>query len=430
MSSEVRFSLANKQQLIAQFLKVRQHSEIYCQPLEIEDYGLQAIADTSPVKWHLAHTSWFFETFILKTTEINFIPFNKHYEYLFNSYYNGVGEQFLRAKRSLLSRPTVKEVYEYRANINTRIVKLIESFDQVPDEVASLLILGINHEQQHQELFFTDLLYNWYQNPLLPSYQAQTADKINQGRSPQIAPIKWIAYPEQMTTLGVNNTDKFFVFDNETPQHKVYLQAFEIADRLVTNADFLQFIEANGYVSSDYWLSDGWTTVKSNGWKCPLYWFKRDGDWYQYGLNGVQPLNLGAPVSHVSAYEADAFARWSNARLPTEAEWEHVASKFEIKGNFVESGRLQTEKNEQPLEVKQLYGDVWEWTSTAYGPHPGFNPAKGAVGEYNGKFMCNQQVLKGGSCVTSSEHIRSSYRNFFYPDARWQFSGIRLARDL
>ncbi len=430
MSSEIRLSLANKQQLLAQFLKVRQHSETYCQPLEIEDYGLQAIADTSPAKWHLAHTSWFFETFILKTNEQKFIPFNKHYEYLFNSYYNGVGEQFLRAKRSLLSRPTVKEVYEYRSNINSRILKLIESFEQVPDDIASLLILGINHEQQHQELFFTDLLYNWYQNPLLPSYQTQVAEKIYQDKSQQVNPIKWIAYAEQLSTLGVNDMNNGFVFDNETPQHKVYLQAFEIADRLVTNADYLQFIEANGYSLPDYWLSDGWATVKSQAWKCPLYWFKRDGAWYQYGLNGVQPLNLDAPVSHVSAYEADAFARWSNARLPTEAEWEHVASKFPIRGNLVESGCLQPKLCEQSFEVKQLFGDVWEWTSTAYGPHPGFNPAKGAVGEYNGKFMCNQQVLKGGSCVTSSEHIRSSYRNFFYPDARWQFSGIRLARDL
>ncbi len=409
--------------LIEKFLLVRQSSEDFCKPLEIEDYGLQAIAETSPAKWHLAHTSWFFETFILKSYEKGFKHFNNKFSYLFNSYYNGIGEQFLRSKRGLLSRPTVKEVFQYRNNVTQRIIDVLNNGDVAQTELCDLIILGINHEQQHQELFFTDLLFNWFQNPLLPTYQNRTLQKtlINTKKS------SWIEQSEGLVEIGNDFDGSMFIFDNESPRHQCFLKPFEIQNRLVTNREYLEFIHEKGYNRPEFWLSDGWSTIKQQSWKAPLYWKHEGETWYQYGLNGLRQLDLEAPVSHISAYEADAFARWAGARLPTEAEWEIVANKRTAEhGNFVETNNLVP----VAAENEQFYGDVWEWTSSAYSPYPGFKPPKGAVGEYNGKFMCNQLVLRGGSCVTSKHHIRSSYRNFFYPEARWQFSGLRLVRDL
>ncbi len=423
MNSREQFSDTKSQKSIEHFLHTRKQSEAFCQPLEVEDYGLQAIAETSPAKWHLAHTSWFFETFILKPYEKGFKHFQSKYEYLFNSYYNGVGEQFLRSNRGLLSRPTVKEVYQYRENITQRIAQLLNTKSNDSSRIQELLILGINHEQQHQELFFTDLLFNWYQNPLLPVYQKPKQTAVNA----DFKDTHWLSQKGGLTTIGANDVSNEFIFDNESPQHQCFLNAFEIQNRLVTNQEFLEFIQDSGYKRPEFWLSDGWAAVQQHQWQAPLYWQNKGNRWYQYGLNGLNELEMAAPVCHISAYEADAYARWYGARLPTEAEWESVAQHKTLKqANFVESMNLA------PLasESEQFFGDVWEWTSSAYSPYPGFKAPEGAVGEYNGKFMCNQLVLKGGSCVTSHSHIRSSYRNFFYPEARWQFSGLRLARDL
>lgn len=420
MNSKEPVSLQRHLTNVDKFLQVRKQSEEFCAPLEIEDYGLQCVAETSPAKWHLAHTSWFFETFILKPFEKGFKHFNPKFEYLFNSYYNGVGKQFMRAKRGLLSRPTVDEVYQYRENVTQRVVELF-SRSQADTKANELLELGINHEQQHQELFFTDLLFNWYQNPLLPVYQKAAPNNALSSEK-----VAWVQYEKQLASIGTDFSNDQFIFDNESPKHQCLVNAFEIQDRLITNQDYLEFIQDNGYQRPELWLSDGWANVQEQQWQAPLYWQCEENHWYQYGLNGLTKLDKSAPVSHISAYEADAFARWADARLPTEAEWELVAQSKPISGNFVETKHLRPIASDD----SQFYGDVWEWTSSAYSPYPGFKTAKGAVGEYNGKFMCNQLVLKGGSCVTSQSHIRSSYRNFFYPDARWQFSGLRLARDL
>ncbi len=413
------------QDITPQFLACRQLSEELCQPLEIEDYGLQAVVETSPVKWHLAHTSWFFETFILKQFEIPFKNFNPKFEYLFNSYYNGVGEQYLRANRHLLSRPTVEEIYQYRRNVTERMVNLFnqKNLEQYA-EIYQLTLLGINHEQQHQELLLTDLLYSWSFNPLFPQYQTQPLLEQKQANK-----SRWLKQEGRLIEIGADNKQAFY-FDNETPRHKVHINPFKVANCLITNRQFLQFIEDSGYQRPEFWLSDGWATVNQNQWQAPLYWQKDGNNWYQYSLNGLVPLNMEAPVCHVSAYEADAYARWANARLLTEAEWEYLAQQQPIDGNFLESGLLVPAAANNSNSIEQLFGDVWEWTSSAYSAYSGFQASDGAIGEYNGKFMCNQLALRGGSCVTSRDHIRSSYRNFFYPDARWQFSGIRLAKNI
>ena len=425
------------------FLSVRTLTEKLCQPLEIEDYNLQAMAETSPVKWHLAHTTWFFETFILKPFEAQFKPFQPQYEYLFNSYYNAIGEQFSRPDRHLLSRPTVKEVLQYRKLITDRVVELLSDASQksnVATKILELVTLGIHHEQQHQELLLTDLKYNLYQNPLLPAYLPQRQSQ----QSSQLSPVIWLKYEGGVTDIGQQGAEAFshdsfyynsFYYDNESPQHKHYIEPFELSHRLITNGEFLDFIESGGYDSPEFWLSDGWTKKCEENWGAPLYWFKKDGAWYHYTLRGVLPLDLNQAVTHVSYYEADAFASWAGARLPTEQEWESVARHVPVDGNFLGSGHYRplsarsiSATNES--DIQQIFGDVWEWASSAYSPYPGYSPLKGAVGEYNGKFMANQFVLRGGSCVTSQNHIRATYRNFFYPEARWQFSGFRLARSL
>lgn len=430
------------ERVLADFVNVRKFSEKLCKPLKPEDYNLQAIAETSPAKWHLAHTSWFFETFILKKFQSNYSRFDSQYEYLFNSYYNSIGEQYPRPNRGLLSKPDVEEVYRYRQFVTEKIQQLLNQLADVNSdsliEVISLIRLGINHEQQHQELLLTDIKYNLFQNPVFPAYRDSSEPVVHSlPKDKSLPPVEWIAFDEQLVSIGDNQTDSpisqsSFVYDNETPKHKFYRHSFLVANRLATNGEYLEFIEQGGYSDPQYWLSDGWDAVRNQKWQAPLYWFKRKGDWYIYTLNGVQPLQLDQPVTHVSYYEADAFACWSRARLLTEQEWESIASDnplFESTNNFVEDDVLRPVVAKESDKLQQMFGDAWEWTSSAYSAYPGFKPAAGAVGEYNGKFMCNQYVLRGGSCVTSRSHIRKTYRNFFYPDARWQFSGIRLARD-
>ena len=408
--------------VVGRYREIRTTTEALCRPLQIEDYVLQAMPDVSPTRWHLAHVSWFFETFLLEPGLAGYQPYDPRYRALFNSYYNAVGPQFSRPDRGHLSRPTVAEVYAYRAHVDRGMKTLLRS-NGAP-ELASLVALGLQHEQQHQELILTDLKFNLAVNPLRPRVYP-TAIPVGAGT----VPLEWVDMPGGVVWIGANGES--FAFDNETPRHRVLLEPYRLASRLVTNAEYLDFIEAGGYRDWRWWTSEGWRTVHERGWDAPLYWETDDGERLVYTLAGLQPLDPAAPVAHVSWFEADAYARWRGARLPTEAEWEHAATDLRVTGHFQESGIYQ------PLPVagadgdlQQMFGDAWEWTQSAYAPYPGYRPLPGAVGEYNGKFMINQMVLRGGSCATPSSHIRASYRNFFPPDARWQFSGIRLAADL
>ena len=349
--------------------------------------------------------------------------FNTAFNYLFNSYYNGVGSPYPRASRGHLSRPTVAEIYEYRKIIDERILNLLETNSD--PEITFRVTLGLHHERQHQELMLADIKYNFGNNPLLPSYSQRIENNIC-----QVLPQKWIEFKGGIAEVGAFYSNDF-IFDNETPRHKVFLAPFYFSSHLVTNRDFLEFIQNDGYERHDLWLSDGWAHLKSlgqNRWKYPLYWFEEDNVLFEYTLQGPRPLDLDAPLCHVSAYEADAFARWKGARLPTEQEWEFAASDLPVSGNFLSSGYFHPTRDDKE-RFSGLYGDVWEWTSSSYSPYPGFSPFEGSLGEYNGKFMSSQLVLRGGSCVSSQDHIRKTYRNFFYPRDRWQFSGIRLAKD-
>jgi len=402
---------------------VRDFTERLCEPLETEDYVIQSMPDVSPTKWHLAHTSWFFETFLLKPHRTGYRSPNAEYDYLFNSYYNAVGAQFKRPRRGLLSRPTVAEVFAYRRHVDEHMLAFLERSDaSLLERLEPIVRLGLNHEQQHQELMLTDLKHVFHQNPLGPVYRSGSPEPG------EAAPdVEWVAIDEQEIVIGHRGDG--FAFDNEGPAHRHRLEAFRLASRPVTNRDYLAFIEDGGYRQPLLWLSDGWATVNQEGWEAPLYWEKNDGAWRRFTLSGWSPLDPDAPVSHVSYYEADAFAAWAGARLPTEEEWECAASGAAIDGNFVESGVFEPRPaTAGEPGIRQLFGDVWEWTRSAYSPYPGFRPAEGAIGEYNGKFMCNQLVLRGGSCATSRAHIRATYRNFFPPAARWQFMGLRLAR--
>ncbi|MBD1875318.1 ergothioneine biosynthesis protein EgtB [Nodosilinea sp. FACHB-131] len=407
--------------LVAQYWAVRRLSETLCEPLEIEDYGVQSIADVSPPKWHLAHTSWFFETFLLRPHLAGYREFHPGYGYLFNSYYEAIGDRHPRPQRGLLSRPTVKEVYEYRAHVDAAMERLLCSRADHP-AVAELTTLGLHHEQQHQELLLTDLKYNLAINPLRPTYRSDVA----LGQADSSPPLAFVDFPGGLYDLGHQVSG--FAFDNESPAHRVYLQDFALANRLVTNGEYLEFIADKGYQTAAHWLAEGWAMVQSEGWQAPLYWEQRDGEWWVFTLGGMQPVNPAAPVCHLSYFEADAFAQWRGDRLPTEAEWEVAAAQMPVQGNLLAANHLHPQPASASHNLQQLYGDVWEWTQSAYLPYPGFRPAPGAVGEYNGKFMCNQMVLRGGSCVTPPGHIRPSYRNFFPPSARWQFSGLRLAK--
>ncbi|MBD1916715.1 MULTISPECIES: ergothioneine biosynthesis protein EgtB [Cyanophyceae] len=411
-----------KPDTISRYRAVRHLSEALCQPLEIEDYGVQAMADVSPPKWHLAHTTWFFETFLLRPYLESYPEFHPGYGYLFNSYYEAVGDRHPRAQRGLLSRPTVNEVYQYRAHVDEAMERLLRDRAGHP-AVAKLTTLGLHHEQQHQELLLTDLKYNLAINPLRPAYRQDVAV----AQCACSTPLEFVEFSGGLYDIGHQATG--FSFDNEGPTHPVYLQDFALANRLVTNGEYLEFMADKGYQTAAHWLAEGWAMVQSEGWQAPLYWEQRDGQWWIFTLGGLQPVNLMEPVCHLSYFEADAFAQWRGCRLPTEAEWEVAASGASIQGNLLAADHLHPQPASKSQKLQQLYGDVWEWTQSAYLPYPGFRPAPGAVGEYNGKFMCNQMVLRGGSCVTPHGHIRPSYRNFFPPSARWQFSGLRLARE-
>ena len=415
-----------RENLLGNYLRVRSFTEKLCEPLETEDYVIQTMPDVSPTKWHLAHTSWFFEAFVLNKADQNYKSINPNYAYLFNSYYIQMGERWYRPNRGILSRPTVKEIYAYRKHVDDYMKLLIEECDKnIFNEFASIIEIGLNHEQQHQELLLTDIKHVLSHNPLRPVYSAKETDKNS-----IIPDINWIEFEGGISEIGYEGNS--FVYDNETPKHREFLNPFKLADRLITNKEYIEFIEDGGYQNAVYWLSDGWATVEKEGWKAPLYWEKKDDRWWNFTLNGFEEVNPGEPVCHISLYEADAFASWKDSRLPTEAEWEVAAADLKYEGNFVETGNFHSAplKNGSQVKLKQMYGDVWEWTRSAYTPYPGYKPLPGALGEYNGKFMSSQMVLRGGSCATSQTHIRKTYRNFFPPHSRWQFMGIRLAKDV
>lgn len=430
--------------LLSHFDTTRRFSLALVQPLALEDYGVQPMPDASPPKWHLAHTTWFFETFLLQPYLSGYQAFAPQYEYLFNSYYNGVGAQFPREQRGNLSRPTVAEVLRYREHVDAGMARLLEQLVagdvQHAADIAQRTVLGVHHEQQHQELLLTDLKYNLGHNPLYPVYR-QTTSQPPAASTPNVSLANFVAYQGGMVPVGANGG---FCFDNETPRHDQLLRDYALSDQLVSNGDYLNFVQAGGYQRSEFWLASAWNRVSTQGWQAPLYWVQRDGAWFEYHLDGLARLDLNAPVCHLSFYEADAYARFAQARLPTEFEWEHAASQQSVVGNFADTVPTEVDGEEsigalkplpsssvpqgQPLQ--SLFGDLWEWTMSSYAPYPGYQPLPGTLGEYNGKFMSEQMVLRGGSCFSSANHLRASYRNFFYPPDRWQMSGLRLARDL
>jgi ergothioneine biosynthesis protein EgtB len=397
-------------------------TEQLARPLSPEDCQVQSMPDASPVKWHLAHTTWFFETFVLSPNLPAYKPFHPSFSYLFNSYYNSVGDRVARSCRGLMTRPTLDEVYRYRSAVDRAMEDYLGSIAE-DSPVAATIELGLNHEQQHQELILTDIKHALAQNPLKPAY----GDGITTSAIGRILPMVWTSFHGGLKCVGHDGTG--FAFDNEGPRHRVFLEDFQLGGRLVTSGEFLEFIEDNGYGRPEFWLSDGWNVVKARQWESPLYWERIEGEWWVMTLGGFRPLLASEPVCHVSFYEADAFARWSGARLPTEFEWESAAGSQEIRGNFLENGKFHPQPVPDGAEIADFFGDVWEWTQSPYTPYPGLRPAAGALGEYNAKFMCNQLVLRGGSCATPASHIRATYRNFFPPEARWQFTGIRLAKD-
>ena len=404
--------------LAQRYAAVRSLTEDLCRSLTPEDMVVQAMADASPAKWHLAHTSWFFENFLLQPLADRYHTFHPSYGFLFNSYYNTVGSMHARPARGLLSRPTVAEVLRYRRHVDEHMGKLLQAREGDTD-LATLVTLGLNHEQQHQELLLTDIKYLFGINPLKPAWR-----QLPHPPSPSAASLKYQLRPEGLMSIGHSGAG--FAFDNETPRHQVLVPPYKLAQRPVSNGEYREFVRAGGYTTPELWLADGWSTLQREGWSRPLYWNEDMNA--EFTLGGLRDLNVNAPVCHVSGYEADAYARWAGARLPSEAEWEGVARELPVTGNLLDSGLCQ------PAAVSdsgltQMFGDVWEWTRSAYAAYPGFKPLAGSLGEYNGKFMANQWVLRGGSCVTPAGHVRASYRNFFYLHQRWQFTGIRLAQD-
>jgi ergothioneine biosynthesis protein EgtB len=441
-----------RQRLIAQFRKVRDFSAHLCRNLEPEDYVVQSMPDVSPTKWHLAHTSWFFETFVLKAWMQGYRSEVPQYAYLFNSYYNAAGDMHRRDLRGLISRPTVSETFRFRESIDNCVIKLLEEADEALfEEMEPVLVLGLHHEQQHQELLITDIKHVFAQNPLHPVFagaavagvgdpghrmdgnaQARPASTI-----PATTPQRFIEFEEEIVSIG--HEGAAFSYDNEGPRHRALVPACSLSNRLITNGEYLAFMEAGGYTRPEFWLSLGWTTLNEQRWQAPLYWVQQEGAWWNFTLSGFRPVDESEPVTHISYFEADAFANWDGARLPTEFEWERAASRLPIEGNFVDDQRFHPAPangdgppsgRNNASGLQQIFGDVWEWTRSAYLPYPGYRAVPGALGEYNGKFMCNQMVLRGGSCATSRDHVRATYRNFFQPEKRWQFTGIRLARDL
>jgi ergothioneine biosynthesis protein EgtB len=426
-------SQSRTERLRDRFNQIRNFTDALCAGLEPEDCVVQSMPDVSPTKWHLAHTTWFFETFILKKFSPGYRSEIPEYAYLFNSYYNAAGDMHRRDLRGLISRPTVSQAQRYRESVDSHIDELLSNPDEsLLDEMEVILVLGFHHEQQHQELLITDIKHVFAQNPLYPVFRQRSRDVA----AKKITPIRFIDFEETETAIGHSGNE--FSYDNEGPRHRALVPAFSLATRPVTNGEFIAFIEDNGYSRPEFWLSLGWMTVNEQRWNAPLYWTKRDGAWWNFTLSGLRPVDQSEPVTHVSYFEADAYANWAGARLPTEFEWERAALSCPIEGNFVETelfhpvpvgSAVLADKPGKDRRLHQMFGDVWEWTRSAYSPYPGYRVAPGALGEYNGKFMCNQYVLRGGSCATSRIHIRRTYRNFFQAEKRWQFTGIRLARD-
>jgi len=410
--------------LAERFAFVRAQTRALAAPLSAEDCAIQSMPDASPVKWHLAHTTWFFETFVLARHDAQRRPFDPAFKVLFNSYYNAVGAKHPRPQRGLLSRPSLDEVLAYRDAIDAEVMRHLSGGSFAP-ELLALVELGTHHEQQHQELILTDLKHMLSCNPQKPAYRKQWPLTPVSARQ-----VGWLAFGEGLREIGHDGDG--FAFDNEGPRHRVWLDAFQMASHPVTNGDFVRFIDDGGYRRPELWLSAGWDLVNARGWEAPGYWERVGGEWHTFTLRGMAPIEAHTPVCHVSFFEADAYARWAGARLPTEAEWEVAAADAPREGNFLESGAfhpLSLREPATPGTLSQVYGDVWEWTRSDYAPYPRFKPAAGAVGEYNGKFMVNQYVLRGGSCATPASHVRVTYRNFFPAETRWQFSGLRLARD-
>lgn len=403
--------------LSGRYRAVREQTLALIRDLRAEDTVVQTMPDVSPSKWHLAHVTWFFERFVLEPNLKRYTRFNDQFYYLFNSYYYTAGEMHARSKRGLLSRPTLAQILDYRSYVDTAMQQLLQT-DAATDEVVQVTTLGINHEQQHQELLLTDIKHVFSCNPTRPI----VSSSLNKRPTADVSPYSFSTGPSGIQEVGAQSDG--FTFDNETPRHDTLLHPHEIGDRLVTNGEYRDFIRDDGYGNSELWLSDGWSAVSEQQWKRPLYWDENLKS--EFTLGGDSEIDDDAPVCHVSYYEADAFARWTGARLPTEFEWEAAARTHGSGGNFLESNYWHPAAS----SGNQFFGDVWEWTSSSYAPYPGFRPLAGSLGEYNGKFMCNQMTVRGGSCVTSTNHIRASYRSFFYPDARWQFLGLRLARDI
>ncbi len=423
--------------LAAAYRAVRRQTERLCEPLAAEDYALQSMPDASPVKWHLAHTSWFFETFVLPEAVADYAPFDPRYGYLFNSYYNAVGDRLPRSRRGLLSRPAVEEVYRYRAHVDRHMLTLLHDDDGLSPSLAAVIELGLNHEQQHQELLLTDLKHAFGANPLRPAYRSSASggrkppdsasrrgtSEESGGLRPPLAEEQWIRRPAGVRQIG--HAGAGFAFDNETPRHRVFVDAFLLADRLATCGEYLAFMEAGGYDRPDDWLSDGWQARQAQGWTAPLYWERIDGDWMQFTLDGMRPVRDGDPVCHLSYYEADAFARGPAPGCRRRRNGKPPRPSFRSPVLFSKAAGCTRRRP----ATAQMFGELWQWTASPYVAYPGYRPLAGALGEYNGKFMCNQWVLRGGSCATPRAHFRRGYRNFFPPDARWQFAGVRLARD-
>ena len=403
--------------LLTDYERVRARTLELCRDLLPEDMVVQSMPDVSPTKWHLAHVTWFFEHFVLAKHIAGYQPFNEQFHFLFNSYYYSVGTMHARPRRGMLTRPSFGEVVSYRAHVDEAMSSLIEARAD-DDTLRGLVVLGLNHEQQHQELMLTDIKHVLSQNPMQPAMNAKLP--VPSGASP--AAYSFIKGASGIQPTGA--TGEGFCFDNETPRHKALLHEHRLGSRLITNGEFREFVNEGGYGDSNLWLSDGWAVINERGWDRPLYW--SDGLDTEFTLGGVREIDAAAPICHVSYYEADAFARWAGARLPTEFEWESAAANEAVSGNLMDAGYWQPVTGG---DSRQFFGDVWEWTASSYAPYPGFVPLEGSLGEYNAKFMCNQMTVRGGSCVTADDHVRASYRSFFYPDARWQFLGIRLAKD-
>ena len=420
---KINTSLNDRTEILNRFFDVRSFTLELVEPLETEDFIIQIVEHASPAKWHLAHTSWFFEAFFLEKAMDSYKTKHPQYGYLFNSYYLQTGEPHCRNKRGNLSRPTVDEVLDYRKYVNDHVQEFLNTCSSEEFEKwKSVIEVGLNHEQQHQELLVTDLKIMFAHNPLNPTY---TAGQRPAGK-PQ-SDLHWHSFDEGVYEIG--HPGSGFGYDNEFPRHKTYIHNFKLANRLITNGEYLEFMNSGDYKDPKYWLDEGYAMVVEKEWNAPLYWEKRHGNWHHFTLNGLEPVNMNEPVTHVSYFEADAYARWAGCRLPTEFEWELASEPLKLEGNFVEKRNFHpASANPSETGLQQMFGDTWQWTRSSYAAYPGYETFPGALGEYNGKFMCNQYVLRGGSCATSKSHYRKTYRNFFHAKFRWQFTGIRLAK--